>query len=70
MIDRLAVQRAIDAAGGQSALARAIGISQPSVWFLRHRAVRVRWDTAARIARATGVQPHELDDSLPRVEVG
>ena len=61
---RAALQRAISIVGGQTALAKALGVSQPSVWYWLHkREASLGWETAARIEEVTKgrVMRHEID---------
>jgi TorA maturation chaperone TorD len=55
-----ALERAIAAAGGQSALARLIGKSQGHVWHWLKVAKRVPAEAVLAIETATGVPRHEL----------
>jgi TorA maturation chaperone TorD/DNA-binding transcriptional regulator YdaS (Cro superfamily) len=55
-----ALERAIAAAGGQSALARLIGKSQGHVWHWLKVAKRVPAEAVLAIEEATGVPRHEL----------
>ena len=57
--------RAIAAAGGQSALARAIGVQQAHVWYwLKKRSGKVPAEKVLPIEEATGVPRHELRPDL------
>lgn len=60
------VQKAILAAGGQSALARLIGVSQQAVHKWQHGKARPNGPSVLAIYRATGgaVTPHELRPDL------
>lgn len=60
------VQRAIEAAGGVSALARAIGVAQPSVsnW------TRIPSDRVVSVEKATGVPRHLLRPDLYAEDIG
>ncbi|MGN6270888.1 MAG: transcriptional regulator [Sphingomonas sp.] len=53
-----ALQRAVDAAGGQSALAREIGVSQPTLWGWLNGA-RVGAEQVLKLERATAI-PRQL----------
>jgi DNA-binding transcriptional regulator YdaS (Cro superfamily) len=59
-----ALERAIEALGGQSQLARAIGngVRQQNVWWWRNRSGRVPAEYVLAIQKATGgqVKAHEL----------
>lgn len=63
-----ALQRAVDLAGGQSALAAAIGSGkkQQHVWAWLNRDLKVPAEMVLPIVRAVGgaVTPHELDSVL------
>ena len=64
-----ALVRALEAAGGQAALARAVGVSQPSVWHWVHKSKRVPAEYALAVEGATGVSRHDLrPDLYPRDE--
>lgn len=56
-----AIERAIDAAGGVNALARAIGVKQPSVSRWRKVGV-VGVEHVPDVAAFTGIPAHELRD--------
>lgn len=62
--------RAIDIVGGQSALSRAIGCKQQSVWNWLHKQKRVPAEFCIQIERATGgkVTRHELRPDIYPVE--
>ena len=60
-----AIERAIDAAGGVNALARAIGIKQPSVSRWRKVGV-VGVDHVPDVAALTGIPAHELRPDKPK----
>ncbi|WP_072014143.1 transcriptional regulator [Pectobacterium odoriferum] len=62
------IKKAIDAVGGQAALARACSVSQPAV-FRWLNGGRVKADYVMRIVRATNgvVQAHEIRPDLPDV---
>ena len=55
-----ALERAVKAAGGQAGLARAIGISQPSVWHWVNKTKRVPAEFVLKVEGASGVPRHEL----------
>jgi len=60
-----ALDRAVVAAGGQSALARAIGVQQAHVWYwLKKRGGKVPAEQVLPIEAATGVPRHELRPDL------
>jgi TorA maturation chaperone TorD len=59
-----ALERAVEAAGGQSALARAIGKSQSHIWHWLKVAKRVPAEAAVAIEKATGVTRQELRPDL------
>lgn len=61
-----AIERAIDAAGGVNALARAIGVKQPSV--SRWRKVGfVGVEHVPDVAALTGIPAHELRPDKPKL---
>jgi DNA-binding transcriptional regulator YdaS (Cro superfamily) len=60
------VRRAVELVGGQSELARRIGMSQPSVHDLCHRTKRMQADIALKIEAATDGQVSR-SDLLPSV---
>ena len=57
-----ALKRAIEKAGGQSALARACGVKQGHVWHWLNKSLRVPAEHAISVETATGgaVKRHEL----------
>jgi TorA maturation chaperone TorD len=59
-----ALERAVELAGGQSALARAIGKSQSHIWHWLKVAKRVPAEAAVAIEKATGVKRQELRPDL------
>lgn len=59
-----ALERAVELAGGQSALARAIGKSQSHIWHWLKVAKRVPAEAAVAIEKATGVTRQELRPDL------
>jgi DNA-binding transcriptional regulator YdaS (Cro superfamily) len=59
-----ALSRAVEAAGSQAALARALGISQPSVWHWVHRSKRVPAEFVLAVEAETGVRRHDLRPDL------
>jgi DNA-binding transcriptional regulator YdaS (Cro superfamily) len=63
-MDNEALSRAIDAAGGQTALARALGVKQANVWWWLNRSGRVPAEQVIPIEVATGVTRHELRPDL------
>ena len=64
-----ALQLAIEKIGGQAPLARAIEISQPSVWHWVHKSKRVPAEYVLAVEAATGVSRHELrPDIYPPAE--
>ncbi|HHR5552289.1 TPA: transcriptional regulator [Klebsiella aerogenes] len=61
-----AIERAIDLAGGVNALARAVGVKQPSV--SRWRKVgMVGVDHVPDVSAVTGIPPHELRPDKPKL---
>jgi DNA-binding transcriptional regulator YdaS (Cro superfamily) len=64
-MSRQAMKRAVDLAGGQSALARKVGTTQARIWYWLNKAERgcpAEWVLA--VAKATGVSKHELRPDL------
>ena len=59
-----ALERAIEIAGGQAALARAINVSQPTIGYWLHEKGQVPGDQAPAVAKATGVPLEELRPDL------
>lgn len=62
------LSRAVSIAGGQLALAKKIGTSQPRVWNWLNRDARVPAEFVLPIEHATGVSRHELRPDLYPVE--
>jgi DNA-binding transcriptional regulator YdaS (Cro superfamily) len=64
-----ALTEAIVKAGGQAGLARALGVSQPSVWHWVHRSKRVPAEYVLPVEAITGISRHDLrPDLYPREE--
>ncbi|MDC9591424.1 helix-turn-helix domain-containing protein [Xenorhabdus sp. XENO-10] len=63
------IYRAVSIAGGQTALARQIGVTQGAVWKWLRGLKRVSPEHAVAIVEATNgaVQAHELRPDLPKV---
>lgn len=62
------IKKAVDEAGGQAALARLCGVSQPAVFrWLNGRRVKADYVMAVVKASNGKVQPHELRPDLPDV---
>lgn len=63
------IKRAVELAGGQAALARIVGVTQPTVWaWLRKGEMPAEYVLATE--RATGISRHALrPDIYPRDEV-
>lgn len=59
-----ALKEAVAQAGGQAALARAVGVSQPSVWHWLHRSKRVPADFVIAVEKATGINRRNLRPDL------
>lgn len=57
---RRALGRAIAAAGGQAALARAVGVAQPTIHDWLNRNGRVPAERVLAVEEASGVSRHEL----------
>ena len=63
----LPLKKAIKLAGGQTALAEMIGVTQSHVWAWLNRNKRVPAAHVLKIEKATGVSRHELrPDIYPR----
>ncbi|MNZ36559.1 helix-turn-helix domain-containing protein [Lelliottia amnigena] len=63
---KTAVEKAIDIAGGVHALARAVGVKQPSVSYWK-KVGRVGTDYVLDVAEVTGIPAHELRPDKPRL---
>lgn len=62
-----ALQSALEIVGGQAALARAVGVSQPTVWGWVHRIGKVPHRFVLGVEAATGVPKEDLSpDIYPR----
>lgn len=63
-----ALEKAVEVAGGQKALADCIGTTQSQVWYWLERAKRgVPGEFALKIESATGISRHDLrPDLYPR----
>lgn len=59
-----ALTNAVERAGGQAALARALGISQPSVWHWVHKSKRVPAEYVLAVEATTGISRHALRPDL------
>ncbi|KQS50949.1 transcriptional regulator [Sphingomonas sp. Leaf198] len=55
-----ALRRAVEAMGSQSAVARLLGVSQPSVWKWLSKAKALPAEHVLAIEAATGISKHEL----------
>lgn len=63
------LQKAIEAVGGQRALARVCGVEQANVWYWLHRAKKAPAEHVITIEEASGVSRHDLrPDIYPRAE--
>lgn len=60
MSTKNALKKAIKIAGGQSALARLIGVQQEHVWYWLHKSGKVSPIQVIPIEKATGVSRHDL----------
>jgi len=58
------LERAIEAAGSQDALARKLGTSQQRIWNWLHRDRRIPAEVVLPIERETGISRHELRPDL------
>lgn len=63
-----AIEKAVERAGGQKALAVMIGTSQSHVWNWINRDCRVTAEFVLPIERATGISRHELRPDIYPVE--
>lgn len=70
MVRTSPLQRAVEIAGGQSALAKAIGVKQAHIWHWLNRAKQVPAQHAIAIEKATGgkVKRHELRPDVYPIE--
>lgn len=59
-----ALNDAVAAAGGQAALARAVGVSQPSVWHWVNKSRRVAAEFTLKVEAATDVPRQRLRPDL------
>lgn len=61
-MSNIALQRAVEIVGGQSAMARAIGTSQANIWHWLNKAKKVPAEWVMRIEAATNgaVRRHDL----------
>lgn len=63
------VERAVEVAGSQSALARLIGTSQATVWKWLNKGLPVTAELVLKIEAQTGISRHDLrPDIYPREE--
>lgn len=60
----VALNEAVAVAGGQAALARAIGVSQPSVWHWVNKSRKVAAEYVLKVEAATGVHRRRLRPDL------
>jgi DNA-binding transcriptional regulator YdaS (Cro superfamily) len=54
------LSQALEAVGGQAALARLVGVAQPSVWHWVHKSKRVPAEYVLQVEAASGVSRHKL----------
>ena len=59
-----ALNEALEVAKGQAGLARAVGVSQPSVWHWLHKSKRVPAEFVIPVETATGVPRERLRPDL------
>lgn len=59
-----ALRRAVDVAGSQAALARLLGVSQPSVWKWLDRGKALPAEHVHAVVAATGISKEELRPDL------
>lgn len=67
-IAQRALERAIAAAGGQAALGRALGVSQPTIHDWLHGTKRVPAERVLAVEEASGVSRHELRPDIYPLE--
>lgn len=62
-----ALQRAIALVGGQAAMGRLLGVSQPSVWAWQRKGKPLPAEHVLAVEEATGISRHDLrPDIYPR----
>lgn len=62
-----ALKRAVAVLGGQTAMARLLGISQPSVWYWVDKGRALPPEHVLAVEEATGISRHDLrPDIYPR----
>jgi DNA-binding transcriptional regulator YdaS (Cro superfamily) len=62
-----ALERAVELAGGQSAFARILGVTQPTVWAWLNSAKKLPAEHVLKTEAETGVSRHDLrPDIYPR----
>ncbi|NQU60399.1 MAG: helix-turn-helix domain-containing protein [Rhodospirillales bacterium] len=64
MSSKNALQKAVDTAGGQSALARACNLKQQDIWRWLNKVGKVPGEHVLAIEKATGVPRFELRPDL------
>ena len=55
-----ALEKAVEAVGGQTALAAAVGVKQTHIWNWLNRDKRVPAERVIAVEQATGISRHEL----------
>ena len=55
-----ALEKAVEAVGGQTALATAVGVKQTHIWNWLNRDKRVPAERVIAVEQATGISRHEL----------
>ncbi len=63
-----ALQAAVERAGGQSALARKLGCSQPTVWYWLNKLGHVPAENVVGVEAASGVSRSNLRPDLYRAD--
>lgn len=62
-----ALRRAVDCLGSQAAMARLVGVAQPSVWRWLERGKPLPAEHVLKVEDATGISRHDLrPDLYPR----
>lgn len=58
------VERLIEIGGGQSGLAKKVGVTQQTVWYWRHKLGKIPAERVLAVENATGVPRHEIRPDL------
>lgn len=69
IIVETAIEKAVRLAGGQSALAKSIGVTQGAVWKWINQGRKISAENAAAVSKAVNgdVKPYELRPDIPEV---